>query len=93
MDRTMMELRITNRDYSVTYRKRNFGKTSAYKLDSVDVTPTWRTLEIYPPGLAADSLSVVISRQGKFRRVRMLRGGLVQICSNPATLNGICKPA
>jgi prepilin-type N-terminal cleavage/methylation domain-containing protein len=92
MDRTKMELRITNRD-SIVYRKRNFGWTSAYKLDSVDVTPTVRTLEVYPPGLAEDSLSIVIFRQGKFRRIRMLRGGLVQICSNRPTVNGVCTPA
>lgn len=93
MDRTKMELRITNRDASVTYRKRNIGPTSEYKLDSVNVTPTTRTLEVFPPGLAADSLSIVISRNGKFRRIRMLRGGLVQICSNPATVNAVCVPA
>lgn len=95
MDRTNMELRITSRDASVIYRRRNFGVTSAYKLDSADfVFPaSMRTLEVFPPGLAADSLSIVISREGKFRRVRMLRGGIVQICSNPATLNGVCTPA
>jgi prepilin-type N-terminal cleavage/methylation domain-containing protein len=92
MDRTKMELRITNRD-SIVYRRRNFGMTSAYKLDSVDLTPTVRTLEVYPPGLAEDSLSIVIFRQGKFRRIRMLRGGLVQICSNRPTVNGVCTPA
>ena len=95
MDRTNMELRITNRNGTVNYRRRNFGVTSAYKLDSADfVFPAaMRTMEVYPPGLAADSLSIVISRDGKFRRIRMLRGGIVQICSNPATVNGVCTPA
>lgn len=93
MDRTNMELRITNRDGSVVYRRRNFGKDSAYMLDSVDVTPTVGTLEVYPPGLAQDSLSILITRQGSFRRIRMLRGGIVQICSNPATPNAVCVPA
>jgi prepilin-type N-terminal cleavage/methylation domain-containing protein len=92
LDRTLMEIRISDRN-NVIYRKRNLGKTSAFKLDSADVTPSTRAIEIYPPGLAADSLSIVIQRQGKFRRVRMLRGGLVQVCSNPATLNGVCVPA
>jgi prepilin-type N-terminal cleavage/methylation domain-containing protein len=93
LDRTNMELRLTDRAGTVIYRRRSLGPGSAYKLDSADITPTTRTLEVFPPGLAADSLSVVISRQGKFRRIRMLRGGLVQICSNPATVNGVCVPA
>jgi hypothetical protein len=70
--------------------------TSAYKLDSVNITidnPSKRMIEVYPPGLAAESLQVEISRDGKYRRIRMLRGGLVQICSNHPSLNGVCVPA
>jgi prepilin-type N-terminal cleavage/methylation domain-containing protein len=93
LDKTKMELRITNRAGNVVYRKRNIGLTSAYRLDAADVTASKLSLEVYPPGLAADSLSFEISRQGKYRRIRMLRGGLVQICSNKATLNAICVPA
>lgn len=92
LDQTNMELRLTDRA-GVIYRRRNFGPTSAYKLNAADVSASRLTLEIYPPGLAGDSMSVVISRQGQFRRIRMLRGGLVQICSNPATLNAVCVPA
>jgi prepilin-type N-terminal cleavage/methylation domain-containing protein len=92
IDRTKMEIRLSDRN-NVVYRRRNIGPTSAYKLDSADVTFSSRTLEVYPPGLAADTLSVEIRRQGKFRRVRMLRGGLVQVCSNPSTVNGPCTPA
>jgi prepilin-type N-terminal cleavage/methylation domain-containing protein len=90
---TTMELKITNRAGTVTYRRRSFGPQTEYKLDSANVTPSVLKLEVFPPGLAADSLSVVFSRNGKFRRVRMLRGGLVQICSNPATTNAVCVPA
>lgn len=92
LDKTKMELRLSDRN-GVIYRRRNIGPTSAYRLDPADVTASSLTVEVYPPGLAADSMSVVISRQGKFRRIRMLRGGLVQICSNPATLNAVCVPA
>jgi prepilin-type N-terminal cleavage/methylation domain-containing protein len=93
LDKVKMEVRLTNRDGSVIYRRRNIGKTSAYKLDPADVTASTPTVEVFPPGLAADTLSVTISRQGKLRRIRMLRGGLVQICSNPAAVNAVCKPA
>ena len=92
LDKTTMELRLSDRN-GVTYRRRNFGPTSAYKLEAADISPSRLVVEVFPPGLAGDSISVVISRQGKYRRVRMLRGGLVQICSNPATLNAVCVPA
>ena len=88
-----MQVKITNRTGTVTYRTRDIGKWSAYKLDSIDVTPSKRIIEVFPPGLAADTLSVTISRQGKLRRIRMLRGGLVQICSNKSSVNGVCVPA
>jgi prepilin-type N-terminal cleavage/methylation domain-containing protein len=92
LDKTLMEIRISDRN-NVVYRKRNIGKQSAFKLDPADVTPSSLTMEIYPPGLAADSLSIEIKRQGKYRRIRMLRGGLVQVCSNLSALNAICVPA
>jgi hypothetical protein len=78
MDLTKMELRLTDRAGTV-YRRRNFGPTSAYNLRPSDLTLSRSSLEIYPPGLAADSLSITITGRGVKKRVRMLRGGLVQI--------------
>jgi prepilin-type N-terminal cleavage/methylation domain-containing protein len=78
MDLTKMELRLTDRAGTV-YRRRNFGPTSAYNLRASDLTLSRSALEIYPPGLAADSLSITITGRGVKKRVRMLRGGLVQI--------------
>ena len=88
-----MLVKITNRTGTVTYRTRDIGKWSAYKLDSANVKASSKIIEVFPPGLAADTLSVTISRNGKLRRIRMLRGGLVQICSNPAAVNAVCVPA
>lgn len=78
---------------TVIYRRRNLGLSSEYKLTASDLsfsTPTTTlpvaAIEIYPPGLAADSLSVFISRPGVTpRRVRMMRGGLVQLCTSALT--------
>lgn len=92
LDKKTMEVRMRDRN-GVIYRRRNLGKESAYKLDSMNISPSRDSVEVFPPGLAADSMSVTISRDGKFRRIRMLRGGLVQICSNPSSLNGVCTPA
>lgn len=69
------------------FRRRNFGRDSEYHLKATDltfskpVTSNTVSLEVYPPGLAADSLSVTIARQNSVKRVRLLRGGLVQICT------------
>ena len=92
LDKTTMEIRMRDRA-GVIYRRRNLGPGSAYKLDAIDISASRDSVEVFPPGLAADSMTVTISRNGKFRRVRMLRGGLVQICSNPSSLNGVCTPA
>lgn len=74
---------------TVIYRRRNLGLESEYKLSANNLafsTPTTTlpvaAIEIYPPGLAADSLSVTITKQGSTRRVRMMRGGLVQLCTS-----------
>lgn len=83
-DTTNMELRIVDRN-NVVYRRRSFGPYSDYKLVSANITPSRSTLEVYPPGLAADSLSVVFAKNGASRRIRMLRGGLVQVCNSGAT--------
>jgi prepilin-type N-terminal cleavage/methylation domain-containing protein len=63
------------------FHRRNFGMDSEYKLVSTDIAFSTNSLQIFPPGLAADSLSVVIQKLGTARRVRLLRGGLVQICT------------
>jgi prepilin-type N-terminal cleavage/methylation domain-containing protein len=70
---------------TTTFRRLHFGKDSEYKLQAANMSFNTLALEVYPPGLAADSLSIVISKQGAARRIRMLRGGLVQICATGAT--------
>ena len=84
-DTTTMELRMTDRT-GVVYRRRQFGKDSEYRLTSRNIMASRLTLEVYPPGLAADSLSVSISSNGKGKRVRMLRGGLTQVCNSEASV-------
>jgi prepilin-type N-terminal cleavage/methylation domain-containing protein len=81
LDTVKMELRLSDRS-GIVYRTRNFGPASPYRIESRNVTASRLSVEIYPPGLAADSLSFMISKLGTSRRVRMLRGGLVQICSS-----------
>lgn len=84
LDTVKMELRLSDRN-GVVYRRRNFGPSSPYRIERKDLTASRYSVEVYPPGLAADSLSFVIHRLGTARRIRMLRGGLVQICATGAT--------
>lgn len=91
-DNTTMELKIADRS-NVIYRRRNFGMTSSYKFNPSDFTFSRSSVEVYPPGLAGDSLSVQITRNGAYRRIRMLRGGMVQICSNRPSASIPCQPA
>jgi Tfp pilus assembly protein FimT len=99
IDKAQMEIRLSDRN-QVIYRRRNVGVTSEYKLDPANLitngeasTLMTHAVEVFPPGLSADSLSIEFSRQGAYRRVRMLRGGIVQVCSNRPTLNAVCVPA
>jgi len=92
INKARMELVLSDRN-NIVYRRRNFGNTSEYKLDSANVQAPKLLIEVFPPGLSADSMSIEILRQGKYRRVRMLRGGLVQVCSNRQAINAICVPA
>ena len=89
MDKTTMQMRLTSRSSADTFRLRAYGASSTYKLEAGNLTvypaTTPTTLEIYPPGLASDSLSILIKKNGAARRVRMLRGGLVQICKTGVT--------
>lgn len=78
-DTANMIMYIRDRGDTV-YRQRAFGVNTEYKIRGMDMDLTTLRLEVYPPGLAADSLSIVIARTGTQRRIRMLRGGLVQIC-------------
>lgn len=83
-DTARMELRIADRA-GIAYRTQPFGPSSEYRLAAQDVALSRLSVEVYPPGLAADSLSFSITKPGKSRRVRMLRGGLVQICASGVT--------
>ena len=88
-DTANMQLRLVNRSGKDTFRLRALGPSTEYKLKGGNVAfyPSAypKTLEIYPPGLASDSLSIIISAGGTARRIRMLRGGLVQVCKTGAT--------
>ena len=73
-----MQLNVTSRDGSRTYRHTGLGR-DAYGLTSSAVSVSQSPVEVFPNGLAADTLLVTLSMNNTTKRVRMTRAGLVQI--------------
>lgn len=78
VDTAAMQLLITDRAQSTTYRKTAFG--SRYNLRSSNVTfyPS-SALEIYPNGFASDTMLITFTSSGFSQRVRVSRSGMVQV--------------
>jgi prepilin-type N-terminal cleavage/methylation domain-containing protein len=78
-DASRMKFSVTNRAQTVTFRSVTFGAAAGYNLRASQVTvyPTV-PVEIFPNGLATDSLSFSINANGFSKRIRMTRAGLVQ---------------
>lgn len=77
-----LRLTITNRAMTTTYRQIQIGGSNGYSLSSsqISVYPTSNYVEVYPNGLASDSISITFTAStGYSKRVRMTRAGLVQI--------------
>lgn len=73
-----MQLDVTDRSGTVSYRTLSL-KSDAYALEPGSVTVSLTPLEIYPNGLAADTLLVSITGYKTNKRVRVSRAGLVQV--------------
>jgi prepilin-type N-terminal cleavage/methylation domain-containing protein len=76
-DATVMQLSVTDRAGTLTFRKTSLSR-QAYGFASNAVTVSTSPLEVYPNGLAADTLLVTISSNGFTKKLRMSRAGLVQ---------------
>jgi prepilin-type N-terminal cleavage/methylation domain-containing protein len=78
VDTAQMQLVITDRAQTTTYRKTAFG--SRYNLKSSNVTfyPS-SPLEIYPNGFASDTMLITLTSSGFTQRVRVSKTGMVQV--------------
>ena len=72
-----MEYQITDRS-GTAFRKRTMN-ADVYGLRSGDVTFSKSSLEVYPNGLANDTLLVTITGTDNTRKLRVTRAGLVRI--------------
>ncbi len=73
-----MQMAVTNRAGTTAFRHTNLGM-GAYGLRSADVSFSRSPLEVYPDGLANDTLTITISHTSITRHVRMTRTGMVLI--------------
>ena len=78
-DASRMSFSIMNRAQTLTYRKVTLGALSGYALNSSNVTmyPN-NPVEVFPNGLATDSISFAINVNGYQKRIGMTRAGLVR---------------
>jgi Tfp pilus assembly protein FimT len=77
-----MQFSVTSRSGATVYRRTNLA-SSTYNLSSSNISVSSSPIEIYPNGLAADTLLFTVSatRSGKThsRRVHVSRAGLVRV--------------
>jgi prepilin-type N-terminal cleavage/methylation domain-containing protein len=77
-DAANMQMVVTDRLGTTFYRKTSLG-TDAYGLRSASVAFSRSPLEIYPNGLANDTLTIALTGTNTSKRVRMTRAGMVRI--------------
>ena len=73
-----MQMGVTDRGGTVFYRRTPLGK-DAYGFSASNVTFTNNPLEIYPNGLAGDTLAIIMSLEGNTRTIVVSRAGMVRI--------------
>jgi hypothetical protein len=78
-DGSRMSFSIMNRAQTLTYRKVTLGGMSGYNLTSSNITMYPSVpVEVFPNGLATDSISFAINWNGYQKRIGMTRAGLVR---------------
>jgi prepilin-type N-terminal cleavage/methylation domain-containing protein len=78
-DTTKMQMTVTDRAQSTTYRKTAFG--SRYNLKSTNVAyyPASSWVEIFPNGFASDTMVITLTSSGYTERIKVSKGGMVQV--------------
>jgi Tfp pilus assembly protein FimT len=77
-DVSVMQLEITDRAGTTYYRRTNLGR-QAYGFASNAVTFSTNPVEVYPNGLANNTLLITLSSNTFTKKLRMSRAGLVQV--------------
>jgi type II secretion system protein H len=73
-----MQLAVMDRADTTAFRHTTLGM-GGYGLRTKDVRFSRSPIEVYPNGMASDTLNITFSRSGSMKQVRMSRTGLVQV--------------
>lgn len=80
VDTATMQLLITDRAQTTTYRKTPFGSRYNLKPSNVSFYPSpSSTFQIFPNGFASDSLVITLSANGYSRTIKASKSGMVQV--------------
>jgi prepilin-type N-terminal cleavage/methylation domain-containing protein len=74
-----MQFTVTDRGATKTYRTTGLGDGSGFGFASSDITVSKSSLQIYPNGLAEDTLYIKVAKSGYTRIIRVSRAGLVRL--------------
>jgi Tfp pilus assembly protein FimT len=77
-DASRLQLDITDRSGTVFYRRVALG-TAVYGLTSSGISVSRSPVEVYPNGLANDTLTITLSSNNITKRIRVSRAGLVRV--------------
>jgi Tfp pilus assembly protein FimT len=77
-DASTMQFRVTDRAGTTVFR-RVVLNSSEYNLPSGAVTVSASPIEVYPDGLASDTLRVVVSANSVVDTIRVSRAGMVRV--------------
>jgi len=81
-DSTSLQLTITNRAQDTVFRRTGLGTGAGFNLNRADITvypPANKPLEIFPNGLATDTMSITLTANGAKKRVWVSKAGLVDM--------------
>jgi prepilin-type N-terminal cleavage/methylation domain-containing protein len=72
-----MQMQVTDRSGSIFYRRTPLGR-DAYGFTTSNVTFSRSPIEVFPTGLANDTLTITLAAEGNTRKIRMTRAGMVR---------------
>jgi len=78
-DTARMQMLVTDRGQTTTYRKTAFGSRYNLKSTNVSYYPSSAWIEIYPNGFASDTMVITLSSNGYTRSLKVSKGGMVQV--------------
>lgn len=78
-DTARMQMLVTDRGQTTTYRKTAFGSRYNLKSSNVSYYPSSAWIEIYPNGFASDTMTITLSSNGYTRSLKVSKGGMVQV--------------